>query len=161
MDIRPATEADVPLIRVLIQELAEYENLQNEVAVTEELLRGALFGGSPVAAAIVAYEGAEPVGFALYYTTFSTFAGRPGIWLEDLYVRPTFRRRGFGHALLGRLARVAVERGYGRLEWSVLDWNKPAIGFYEGLGAIPLADWTTFRLTGDVLTRVAAEHPGQ
>lgn len=158
--IRPAKEADTPLILELIRELAEYEHLEHEVTATEEQLREALFGESPAAEAVLAYEGKDEdrvaVGFALYFTTFSTFLARRGVWLEDLYIRPAFRRRGHGQALLRHVAHVAVARGGGRLEWAALDWNTPATDFYKGLGAVPLEDWTTFRLTGDLLAGVAS-----
>ena len=162
--IRRAAEADVPLILKLIRELADYEHLEHEVTATERQLCEALFGESPAAEAILAYERGDEtrdeagaaVGFALYFATFSTFLARRGIWLEDLYIRPAFRRRGHGQALLRHVAKVAVERGCGRLEWAALDWNTPATDFYKRLGAVPMEDWTTFRLTGDVLAGVAS-----
>ena len=162
--IRPATKADAPLILELIRELADYEHLEHEVTATEKQLSEALFGENPAAEAILAYERGDEasdeagtaVGFALYFTTFSTFLARRGIWLEDLYIRPAFRRRGHGQALLRHVAKVAVERGCGRMEWAALDWNTPATDFYKGLGAVPLEDWTTFRLTGDGLASVAS-----
>jgi GNAT superfamily N-acetyltransferase len=151
-----AVEADVPLILRFIQELAEYERLSHEVVATEERLRETLFGPRPAAEVVIARAAGEPVGFALYFTTYSTFLARPGIYLEDLFVLPAWRSRGIGRALLTHLAQLAVRRGCGRLEWAVLDWNEPAIAFYRRLGARPMDDWTTFRLTGDALTRLAS-----
>ncbi len=155
--IRPAAEADVPLVASLIRELAEYERLKDEVTMTEERLRVALFGERPYAEVAIA-EGASgvPLGFALFFHNFSTFLGQPGIYLEDLFVRPSHRGAGVGRALLEHLARLAGERGCGRLEWAVLDWNEPAIGFYRRLGARPQDDWTVFRLSGEALARLAA-----
>ena len=156
--IRPAVEADVPLVASLIRELAEYERLLHEVRLTEERLRAALFGERPYAEVAIAEDAdGEPAGFALYFHNFSTFLAQPGIYLEDLFVRPAHRGAGAGRALLEHLARLAVERGCGRLEWAVLDWNEPAIGFYRRLGARPNDDWTIFRLTGEALERLAAE----
>ena len=154
--VRAASEADVPLILSFIKELAEYERLSHEVVATEESLREHLFGERPVAEVIVAEEGTDPAGFALFFHSFSTFLGRPGIYLEDLYVRPEFRGRGMGRVLLVHLARLARERGCGRLEWSVLDWNEPAIGFYRGIGASPVGGWTVYRVTGEALEDLAA-----
>jgi GNAT superfamily N-acetyltransferase len=153
--IRPATPADVPLILRFIRELAEYERLAHEVVATEDGLRDTLFGARPYAEVVIAEEGGEPAGFALFFHNYSTFLGRPGIYLEDLYVRPELRGKGTGRALLAHLARLAVERGCGRLEWWVLDWNEPAIRFYRALGAQPMDDWTVFRVTGDALKRLA------
>lgn len=154
--IRAATEADVALVAALIRELAEYERLLHEVTMTEDGLRAALFGPRPYAEVAIA-EGrhAEPLGFALFFHSFSTFLGLPGIYLEDLFVRPAHRGLGVGRALLEHLAGVARQRGCGRLEWSVLDWNEPAIGFYRRLGAVPNDEWTTYRLTGRALERLA------
>jgi GNAT superfamily N-acetyltransferase len=157
MTIRPATRDDVPLILAFIQELAAYEKLAREVVATEASLAATLFGPKPAAEVLIAeFEGA-PAGFALYFHNYSTFLGRPGIFLEDLFVRPDARGRGVGRALLSCLARIAVERGCGRLEWAVLDWNESAIGFYRKLGATAMNDWTVYRLTGDALVKVADE----
>lgn len=157
--IAPATVADVPLILALIRELAAYEKLSPEVVATEEGLRATLFGEHPYAETLLAREDGESAGFALFFHNYSTFAGRPGIYLEDLYVRPEFRGRGIGRALLAHLAHLAVERGCARLEWAVLDWNEPSIGFYRSLGAVPMDDWTVFRLAGGALERLAARRP--
>jgi GNAT superfamily N-acetyltransferase len=156
LEIRAATEEDVPLILSLIKELAEYERLSHEVVATEEALRDSLFGERPVAEVLIGHLGDEPVGFALFFHNFSTFLGKPGIYLEDLYVRPEFRGAGIGRALLVHLARLARERGCGRLEWSVLDWNEPAIGFYKKIGASPVSGWTVYRVTGEALDDMAA-----
>jgi GNAT superfamily N-acetyltransferase len=155
LEIRGATEDDVPLILSLIKELAEYERLSHEVHATEELLRNSLFGEQKVAEALLGYLEGDPAGFALFFHNFSTFLGKPGIYLEDLYVRPEVRGAGVGRALLVHVARLAKERGCGRLEWSVLDWNEPAIGFYRGIGASPVSGWTVYRLTGETLDRLA------
>jgi GNAT superfamily N-acetyltransferase len=155
--ITPATEADVPIIFTLIKELAEYERLSHDVVATEAGLRAALFGDVPRARALLAYDGAEPVGFALYFYNFSTFLGRAGLYLEDLFVRPAWRRRGVGRKLLRTLAQIAVREGCGRVEWSVLDWNEPAIRFYQSIGALPMDEWTVYRLTGDALSRFASD----
>ena len=155
VSIRAALEADVPLILSFIGELAEYERLSDEVVATEEALRAHLFGERPVAEVMIAEDGDDPAGFALFFHSFSTFLGRPGIYLEDLYVRPAFRGRGAGRALLVHLARLARERGCGRLEWSVLDWNEPAIGFYGRIGASPVGGWTVYRVTGEAREGVA------
>jgi len=155
--LRFGTEEDLPLILTFIEELATYEKLRDEVVATEERLRLALFGTRPYAEVILAFRDEAPAGFALFYHTFSTFLGRPGLYLEDLFVRPPHRRQGLGHLLLRTLATLAVERGCGRLEWAVLDWNAPAIRFYEALGAEPMDAWTVYRLTGDALERLAAD----
>jgi GNAT superfamily N-acetyltransferase len=156
--IVPASECDIPLVLGFIRKLAEYEKLSNQVVATEELLREGLFGPRRAAEVVLAYlEDHQPVGFALFFHNFSTFVGRAGIYLEDLFVEPAHRGSGVGKALLAYVANVAVERGCGRFEWAVLDWNTPAINFYKGLGAVPLDDWTLFRLTGDALRRVASE----
>ena len=157
LEIRAATEDDVPVILSFIKELAEYERLSHEVRATEDLLRHSLFGEQRMAEALLGYLEDDPAGFALFFHTFSTFLGRPGIYLEDLYVRPEFRGAGVGRALLVHLAKLARERGCGRLEWSVLDWNEAAIGFYRGIGASPVSGgWTVYRLTGETLDRLAA-----
>ncbi|MFJ3718902.1 GNAT family N-acetyltransferase [Streptomyces sp. NPDC090057] len=151
--IRSATPADVPVIHALIRELAEYEKAPQEARATEEQLREALFGERPAAYAHMAVddETGESVGFALWFLNFSTWRGVHGIYLEDLYVRPSARGGGHGRALLTELARICVRRGYERLEWSVLNWNRPAIGFYEALGARPQDEWTVYRLTDGAL----------
>ena len=150
------TEADVPLVLEMIRELAEYERLSHMVTATEDLLRETLFGARPAAEVLLAWDGAECAGFALFFANYSTFLAKPGIYLEDLFVKPHARGKGFGLALLREVARLAAERGCGRVEWSVLDWNEPSIGFYKKLGATPMNEWTTFRLTGDALERLAA-----
>ena len=155
--IRSATPADIPVMLGFIRELAEYERLAHEVRGTEELLREEMFGERPVVEAIIARVGDEPAGWALYFHNFSTFLTRRGLYLEDLYVQPRWRGRGIGHALFAELARIAVARRCGRLEWVVLDWNQPAIRFYRRLGAESMDDWTIFRLAGDALTRLGAE----
>ncbi len=153
--IRPASGADVPVILQFIRELARYERLEHEVAASAAELAEALFGERRYAEVVLACSGGLPVGFALFFHNFSTFKGRPGIYLEDLYVRPEARGRGIGKRLLAHLARLAVERRCARLEWAVLDWNEPSIGFYRSLGAVALDEWTVFRLTGDALALVA------
>ena len=153
--IEPAGEHDVPLILDLIKGLAVYEKLADQVVATEDGLREALFGGTRAAEVVIAYAVNEPVGFALFFHNFSTFLGKPGLYLEDLYVRQKFRGHGCGEALLRRLAQIAVERGCGRFEWSVLDWNQRAIDFYKALGAVPMDEWTTYRISGEALTKLA------
>jgi GNAT superfamily N-acetyltransferase len=153
--VRAASEADVSLIFAFIRELAEYERLSHEVVATEDSLREWLFGERPVAEVLIGESGGDAAGFALFFHSFSTFLGKPGIYLEDLYVRPEFRSRGIGRPLLIHLARLARQRGYGRLEWSVLDWNEPAIGFYRGIGASPVSGWTVYRVTGQELEVLA------
>jgi GNAT superfamily N-acetyltransferase len=155
--IRPATPTDLPQILQFIRELAEYEKLSDEVTATERLLHQNLFGPRPVAECLIAELDQTSVGFALFFHNFSTFVGRPGIYLEDLFVRPAARGKGIGRALLTHLAKIAVERNCGRLEWSVLDWNAPAIGFYKTLGAISMDEWTVMRVAGDALKNLAAE----
>jgi GNAT superfamily N-acetyltransferase len=155
LEIRIATEDDVPLILSFIKELAEYENLSHEVYATEDLLREYLFGERRGAEVVIGHHGEDPAGFALFFHNFSTFLGRPGIYLEDLYVTPELRGKGVGRALLTYLAKLAKERNCGRLEWSVLDWNEPAIKLYESIGAIPMDEWTVYRLTGDALDGLA------
>jgi GNAT superfamily N-acetyltransferase len=152
--IRPATVADVPLILAYIRELAEYERLLDQLKATEELLRESLFGSRPAAEVLLADADGEPAGYALFFRSYSTFLAREGLYLEDVYVRPHLRGRGVGRALLARVAALAVSRGCGRLEWAVLDWNEPSIAFYRSLGAQPMDDWTTFRLTGEALHRL-------
>jgi GNAT superfamily N-acetyltransferase len=154
--LQPATEQDVPVILSLIKALAEYEQLAAQVEATAADLRAALFGPRPAAEVIMAYAGDEPAGFALYFQTFSTFAGRPGLYLEDIFVKPEWRRKGLGQQLLARLARTAVERGYGRMEWSVLNWNETALRVYRAVGAKPMNDWTVYRLSGAALRDLAA-----
>jgi GNAT superfamily N-acetyltransferase len=155
MHIRPAMESDVPQILEMILALAEYEKLSHTVVASEDALRRSLFGSTPAAEVLLAFDGAECSGFALFFPNYSTFLARPGLYLEDLFVKPQARGRGIGRALLTALAAIARQRGYGRMEWSVLDWNDPAIGFYKKLGAMPMDEWTTFRLTGDALARLA------
>ena len=149
--IRPAAPADCEPIVALIRELAEFERLSHLVVVTPESLHTQLFGPQPAAQAVVVEHGGSVVAFALYFTNFSTFLGRPGLYLEDLYVQPAHRGRGLGGALLRHLARLAVQRGCGRFEWSVLDWNARAIGFYEKMGATVMPDWRICRVTGPAL----------
>lgn len=157
-EIRAATPADVPQILAFIRELADYEKLSHQVVGSEEQLAEHLFGATPRAEVLLLETSAgEPAGFALFFHNYSTFLTRPGIYLEDLFVRPHFRGKGYGKALLAALARKAVERSCGRLEWAVLDWNAPAIGFYESLGAGMMNEWRTFRLTGEALEKLAGE----
>ena len=153
--IRFARKSDVPAILALIRELAEYERAPNEVVATEEQLREVLFGRHPAAEVLLAMDAGEPVGFALFFHNFSTWMGRRGLYLEDLFVRPEMRGKGYGRALLVRLAQVARERDCGRMEWAVLDWNEPAIQFYRKLGAAPMEEWTVFRLTRDGISSLA------
>lgn len=157
LEIREATEGDVPLILSFIRELAEYERLSDEVVATEEVLRESLFGERTGAEVVIGYDDGDPAGFALFFHNFSTFLGRPGLYLEDLYVKPEKRGRGIGRALLVHLAKLAKERGCGRMEWAVLDWNEPAIKVYEGVGARPMDEWTVYRVTGEALKNLAAE----
>lgn len=156
--ITPATPADVPLILGFIRELAEYEHLSDQVSATEAALQATLFGARPAAEVLIARESGEPAGFALFFPNYSTFLAQPGIYLEDLYVKPALRGHGIGRALLARIAALAVERGCGRFEWSVLDWNAPSIGFYRSLGAVAMDEWTLFRLTGDALAALASSN---
>ncbi|MFN2541827.1 MAG: N-acetyltransferase family protein [Chthoniobacterales bacterium] len=153
--IRPATLADVPTILDLIRELATYERAPNEVAATEDQLVDVLFGEKRAAEVLLGFEDGKPVGFAVFFYNFSTWLGRPGLYLEDLFVRPAQRGKGYGRALLVELAKIARERGCGRMEWAVLDWNEPAIEFYRKLGAKPMDEWTVFRLGRDGIERLA------
>ena len=153
--IELATERDIPVILELIKGLAEYEKLAHEVVATEKGLRESLFGARRVAEILIGYADGEAVGFAVFFHNYSTFLGRPGIYLEDLFVLPQWRRRGLGTQLLRRIAHTAVNRGCGRLEWSVLDWNEPAIKFYKKLGARAMDEWTVYRVTGNVLKNLA------
>ena len=146
--IAPALESDVPVILDFIRQLADYEKLSGEVAATEESLRDTLFGARPYAEVLIAYWEEMPVGVALFFHNYSTFLAKPGIYLEDLFVNPAARGKGIGKALLTRLAELALERGCGRVEWAVLDWNAPSIEFYQRMGARAMDEWTTFRLTG-------------
>jgi GNAT superfamily N-acetyltransferase len=152
-----ATERDVPTILQMIKDLAEYERMSDKVTATEGGLRATLFGSRPAAEVVIAMAGETPAGFALFFHNYSTFVGKPGVYLEDLFVRPEWRGHGIGRALLSHLAKIAIERDCGRFEWSVLDWNAPAIGFYKKLGAVPMEDWTIFRLDGDSLQRLAKQ----
>lgn len=154
--LAPAVESDVPLILELIKALAEYEQMADQVVITEADLRAALFGPRPAAEVIIGYAGDQPAGFALFFQTFSTFKGRPGLYLEDIFVNPEWRKHGLGTMLLARLARIAVDRGYGRMEWSVLDWNEMALRVYRAVGARPMDQWTVYRLNGDALRQLAA-----
>ena len=157
LTIRPATESDVPLVLEFIRELAVYEKLLDRVEANEARLREALFGTTPVASCVLAYQAELPVAFALYYFTYSTFAGLPGLYLEDLFVKPDFRGQGLGHALLQHLAKLAKDRGCWGIYWAVVDWNQSAIRFYEKLGAIPMNDWAVYRLSGAALSKLADE----
>ncbi|EGJ51250.1 GNAT family N-acetyltransferase [Desulfocurvibacter africanus] len=148
---RPATRDDVPLILTFIKDLAEYERLSHEVMATEKDLTETLFGPRPGAEVLLGFTADEPVAFALFFSSYSTFLAKSGIYLEDLFVRPAWRGKGFGKAMLSVVAKVAVERGCGRLEWSCLDWNEPSIGFYKSLGAQVMDEWTVYRLTGKTL----------
>lgn len=154
--IRFATPADVPLILSFIRALADYEKLSHEVVATEDALRETLFAERPVAEVIIGEDAGQPVAFALFFHNYSTFLARPGLYLEDLFVLPEARSKGIGREMLRFLAALAVERGCGRLEWWVLDWNAPAIGFYKKLGAVPMDEWTVFRVTGEALQQLAA-----
>jgi GNAT superfamily N-acetyltransferase len=150
-----AEQKDIPLILAFIRKLAEYEKLLDKVDADEDTLRTTLFGPHPAAEVIFAYSDDQPVGFAVYFQTFSTFIGRPGIYLEDLFIEPARRSKGIGTALLIYLAQLTVQRGCARLSWAVLDWNQPAIQFYRKLGAVPLDEWTVFELSGAALDRLA------
>jgi GNAT superfamily N-acetyltransferase len=153
--IKRATESDVPIIFSFVKRLAAYERLSHEVVATEEILRRTLFGRRRTAEGAIGYEATRPVGFVLFFHNYSTFLAKPGLYIEDLFIEEDYRRRGYGRALLLYVARLAKERGCGRLEWSVLDWNQPAIDFYKKLGAVPMNDWTVFRVTGQGLDKLA------
>jgi GNAT superfamily N-acetyltransferase len=153
--IRPSSVEDVPIILELIRDLATYERAPHEVTATEEQLVDVLFGERPAAEVLLALEEKLPVGFAVYFYNFSTWLGRPGLYLEDLFVKPEKRGKGYGRALLVELAKIARDRGCGRMEWAVLNWNEPAIKFYQTLGARPMNEWTVFRLTRDEIARLA------
>ena len=157
LDIRivPAREADVPMVYSLIQRLADYERLSHELEATEDGIRDAMFGEWPIIEVLLAYVGSEVAGYALFFHNFSTFAGRRGLYLEDLFVVPEHRGRGIGKRLLTHLAKLAIERQCRRMEWAVLDWNESAIRFYKSIGAVPMDEWTTYRLMGDALDRLA------
>jgi GNAT superfamily N-acetyltransferase len=159
VSVRAATAADVPLVLAFIRELAVYERLEHQVVATQADLTTALFGARPYAEVVFACLDGREVGFALFFHNFSTFLGKPGIYLEDLFVRPESRGRGIGKRLLAWLAALALERGCARLDWAVLDWNEPSIGFYKGLGPVALDDWMTMRLTGAALGRLAGADP--
>jgi GNAT superfamily N-acetyltransferase len=154
-EIRPARMEDVPVILELIRELATYERAPDEVTATEEQLVDVLFGERPAAEVLLAFEGKSPIGFAVFFHNFSTWLGRPGLYLEDLFVKPEKRGKGYGRALLVDLAKIARDRACGRMEWAVLNWNEPAIKFYRALGAKPLEEWTVFRLTRDGIAELA------
>jgi len=154
-EIRPARVEDVPIILELIRDLATYERAPHEVTATEEQLLDVLFGERPAADVLLAFEEESPVGFAVYFYNFSTWLGQPGLYLEDLFVKPEKRGKGYGRALLVELAKIALDRGCGRMEWAVLDWNEPAINFYRTLGAKPMDEWTVFRLTRDGIAKLA------
>ena len=153
--IRPAPPGEASLVFQFVRELAEYEKLEHEVQATEAMIDAALFGEQPRVFCDIAEWDGEPVGFAVWFLNFSTFSGRPGIYLEDIFVRPAFRGRGVGKALMVHLARKCVENGWARLQWSVLDWNTPSIEFYKSLGGVLLDEWTVVRVSGDALTRLA------
>jgi len=153
--IRSARVEDVPIILELIRDLATYERAPHEVTATEEQLLDVLFGERPAAEVLLAFEEKSPVGFAVFFHNFSTWLGRPGLYLEDLFVKPEKRGKGYGRALLVELAKIACDRGCGRMEWAVLDWNEPAIKFYRALGAKPMDEWTVFRLTRDGIAKLA------
>jgi len=156
-EIRPASVEDVPVILAFIKKLAEYERLAHEVVATEDSLRESLFESRKTAEVAIGYCQKKPVGLVLFFHNYSTFLSRPGLYIEDLFVDEPYRRRGFGSALLRYVARLAIERNCGRLEWSVLDWNQPAVAFYTKLGAAPMSDWTVFRVTGESLANLAGQ----
>jgi GNAT superfamily N-acetyltransferase len=154
-ELRPPRKDEVHIVVGFIKELAEYENLSGECLITEELLTSSLFRDPKYAEALLVFVAGVPIGFCLFFHNFSTFLGKPGLYLEDLYIQPQYRNYGYGKRILSHLANLAVSRGCGRLEWSVLDWNEPSIAFYKGLGAIPMNDWTVFRVDGDALENLA------
>jgi GNAT superfamily N-acetyltransferase len=156
LSIRPANVDDTAVLLDLIRGLAEYERLSHLVTASQATLEDALFGARPGAEALLAFEDHNAIGFAVFFHNFSTFLGRRGLWLEDLFVKPEHRRKGYGRALFLRVARIAHERRCGRFEWAALDWNEPAIRFYKSMGAVALDDWTTFRVTGEALARLAS-----
>ena len=156
LTLRLATAADTPLVLNFIRDLATYEQLLSECEATEERVRETLFGPKPSAECLLAFAGQEPAAFAVYFTNYSTFLAKPGLYLEDLFVKSAFRKQGIGKAILLHLAKIANQRGYGRMEWSVLDWNEPAIEFYQALGARQLDDWRIFRLTGEALAKYSS-----
>jgi GNAT superfamily N-acetyltransferase len=158
--VRPATVDDCGLILRFIRALADYEKLAHEVVADERALAATLFGARPAAEVLIGEHGGAPVGFALYFTSYSTFLGKPGLYLEDLFVEPAARGQGIGLALMSALARTAVDRGYGRFEWAVLDWNTPALEFYRALGALPQSEWTVQRVVGEPLKRLARRWSG-
>lgn len=155
LSLSAATSADVPLVLEFIRDLAKYEQLSTECVATEEQVRTTLFGKNPVAECILAFADGEPAGFAVFFSNYSTFLARPGLYLEDLFVRPAFRKKGIGKALILHLAKLANDRKCGRMEWAVLDWNEPAIAFYQSLGAVQLDEWRIFRLSGPALAKYA------
>jgi GNAT superfamily N-acetyltransferase len=157
LTIRPAQVTDIPIILQLIRDLATYERAPNEVTATKEQLRSVLFGKKPAAEVLLAFAGNAPVGFAVFFHNFSTWLGRPGLYLEDLFVKTDERGKGYGRALLVHLGKIARDRGCGRMEWAVLNWNEPAIRFYRALGAKPMDEWTVFRLTADGIAKLAEE----
>ncbi len=159
LSIRPATPADVETILAMVRELAVYEKLSDQCVATEEQFHAALFGEKPRAEALLGETNGEPIAFALFFHNFSTFAGKPGLYLEDLYVKPDHRGKGYGKALLRKLAALALERGCARFEWTVLDWNEPAIRAYDSIGSASLDDWRIRRLEGEALKKLAAQSP--
>ncbi len=160
LQIRKAKESDAHVIVWFVRQLAEYERLSHEAVMTEEIVRESLFGPRPAAEVLLGYSEDKPAAFAVFFHNFSTFLGKPGLYLEDLFVVPEMRGRGFGRAMLVELARIARERNCGRFEWAVLDWNEPAIEFYKKLGAVPMNEWTIFRVAGEALERLANERGG-
>jgi GNAT superfamily N-acetyltransferase len=155
--LREAEEKDIPLLLQFIQELADYEKLSNDAKATPESLKKWMFGNTPYAFGLIGYEQDTPVAFAIYFHNFSTFVGKAGIYLEDVFVKPAFRGKGYGKIILSFLAKKAVDNDFGRMEWSVLDWNKPSIDFYKSIGAFPMDEWTVYRLTGEKMKHLASE----